>query len=507
MEKINTNIKIPKFLWLLGFVEMWERFSYYGMRALLVLYLISALKMSDTDAYSIYGIFGTFAYIGCVAFGYLSDKFIGARNTVKIGAITMLFGHILMAISHVEAYSYFVYMALSLICIGTSAFKGNITNMLGLCYKNSPYNKDAGYTMFYVFINVGSFFASLICGYLGINYGWGWGFGIAALGMFIGLVILQMFEYLLGTAGNMPDQYKANKVSILSSFVFGLIAYAIIFSYMIQYAGIIMQERFEITSTLKINVLEAIFPFIIFWYGFDAFKDKEYRKNLFLMFVFTFCTGMFYIMEMQIGGMLKVFVDRCVDLNVYIPILGIKIESSMVESINPGVIMLFGSAIGMSKVKENQNSIYRFLLGLASIPMCFLVLYMGCKMHNAGMVAFSFLFWAFTIMSIGEVFVGPFAQSQISKLSNPNKRGISFGFFMFFLGLSNVIGARIAKTLSIDPETLTDPIATLLVYEKGFIDIIIWNAWFIGIFVVCIPMLKNLYKKVTFQKADKIVAD
>lgn len=507
MEK---NIKIPKFLWLLGFVEMWERFSYYGMRALLVLYLISALKMSDSDAYNIYALFGTFAYIGCVVFGYLSDKYMGARNTVKIGAITMLFGHILMAVSHNEEYAHYVYMALSLICIGVSAFKGNVTNMLGLCYKGTPYNKDSGFTIFYVFINVGSFFAALICGWLGINWGWSWGFGVAAVGMFISVLTLQSFEFLLGSAGDMPQEHEKNKITILMSFIAGLLIYTVLFSFMMQHAGEIMKQRFEITDTFKLNILEALFPIIIVWYMLDSLKDKEYHKNLLLFVVFTFCTGMFYIMEMQLGGMLKVFVDRCVDMNVQIPILGIKIESSMVESINPGVVMLFGTGIGMSKMKENQNSLYRFLLGLASIPMCFFVLYMGCTLHSDGLVAFAFVFWAFTIMSIGEVLVGPFAQSQMSKLVNPKKRGFAFGFYMFFLGLSNLVGGRIANSLSIDESMLGDKIATLAVYEKGFIDIIIWNAWFIGAFALALPMLKNLYKKVTFNQhaaTNKIVTD
>ncbi len=498
--KMNNSVKLgdetkvvsrtPKFLLMLAFVEMWERFSYYGMRVLLTLYLINFMKMQDSIAYSTYAVFGTFSYVGCVLFGYLSDKFLGARNTVTIGALIMLIGHALMAVSHLDGYANTVFLALSLICIGTSAFKGNITNILGLCYNQNPgYNKDAGYTMFYVAVNVGSFFAALICGHLGQSpdYGWGWGFGLAAVGMLIGLIFLKSFEYILGNAGEMPEEYRPRKMQILISFFFGILGLSYVFSYVLVYADAVKQS----------GILDILLISIIIGYMIQFFKDVEYRKNSLLMFIIAFFTGAFYVLEMQLGGLLKVFIDRNVNLTFNLfNWREWSLMSSQIESINPATVMIFGFILSLSKMKDNENSFYRFLFGLLCIPLCFLILYMGCVAHVDGLVPFAYVLWAFIIMSVGETFIGPMGQSQVSKLSNPSRRGMSFAFFMFFLGASNSVGGTVAKYFAVDTTEVANKLFTLNVYKEGFINIIIWNLALCGVFLLLIPFLRSTYRQI-----------
>lgn len=202
-------IRYQKFLKLIFFVEIWERFSYYGMRALLVLFLISNLGFSDAKAYAIYSLFAAIGYTGPVIGGIMADKLMGFRNMILIGGIVIIMGHICM--TFVGWNTFLVYLGLALIAIGTGLFKGNITNLLGSCYKDNDPNRERGFTLFYVGINLSSFFASILCAIVASNYGWDYGFGLAGIGMFIGLVVFTKFQHILGSSGTSPKPNLINK--------------------------------------------------------------------------------------------------------------------------------------------------------------------------------------------------------------------------------------------------------------------------------------------------------
>ena len=196
------SVKSSKFFVLLFFTEMWERFSYYGMRALLVLYLTSVLGFEDQKAYSIYALFAALGYAGPVIGGIIADKLLGFRNVMKIGATIMTLGHAGMSLMGPDKI-FMLYLSLALIAVGTGFFKGNITNLLGMCYHHDDPQREKAFSLFYVSVNLGSFLAALSCGFIAKEYGWDYGFGLAGIGMFIGLVTFIKFEYLLGDIGIM----------------------------------------------------------------------------------------------------------------------------------------------------------------------------------------------------------------------------------------------------------------------------------------------------------------
>jgi len=486
---------IPKFLWLIGFVEIWERFSYYGMRCLLVLYLTSFLSLADSTAYSIYALFGTFAYVGAVMFGYISDKFLGARNSVIIGSLVMLVGHLFMALSHKFDPS-MVYLAISLICIGTSIFKGNMSSMLGLCYNGTPYNRDTGYTVFYVCVNIGSFFSTIICGYLGQNWGWEYGFGIAGLGLLLGTMALVTFQGMLGEAGKMPEKYRTDATKTITLFLIGVAIYCVLFSWVVSNSDYVMSP-----IIYGLNSIETMFILVLGAYFYQIYQDTEHRKSSVILVYIMFFVSFFFLLELQLGGLLKLFTNRNVDLDVYV--LGYKLEASMLEAINPGTIMIFGALAGNSKMKDNENSLYRFLFGLSCIPACFAILLLGCYANIGGLVAFSYVFFGYLVMAIGEIFVGPFYLSQTSKLANPNRRGLTFGFSSFFIGFANLLGGKIAKKyFSVNTELVDDKVVTLGIYQEGFMKVVVANLIVIAIFILFLPMLKKAYKEVTQKKSE-----
>ena len=176
------NKKNPSSLITLFFTEMWERFSYYGMRALLVLYLVNSLNYSDADALHIYAIYTGLVYLTPIIGGYLADKYLGTQKTIFIGGITMMLGHFLMAFPNL------LFLAMGLLIIGNGYFKPNISTLLGRLYKDNDVRRDSGFSIFYIGINLGAFLAPLIVGYVGETINWHYGFAIAGLGMLAGLI-------------------------------------------------------------------------------------------------------------------------------------------------------------------------------------------------------------------------------------------------------------------------------------------------------------------------------
>ena len=205
----QTILGHPKGLFVLFFAEMWERFSYYGMRALLIFYLTKHWLFSDGQANLIYGAYTSLAYITPVLGGYLADRYLGQRKAVLFGAVLLTIGHMLMAVEgdggQGSAAINVFWAALAFIIVGSGFLKANISVIVGQLYPRTDVRRDSAYTIFYMGINVGAFIGTLIAGYLGETYGWSYGFGAAGFGMLLGLVVFVWGKPLLMGRGESPD--------------------------------------------------------------------------------------------------------------------------------------------------------------------------------------------------------------------------------------------------------------------------------------------------------------
>ncbi|MFT5780355.1 MAG: POT family proton-dependent oligopeptide transporter, partial [Crocinitomicaceae bacterium] len=208
----------PSGLFVLFFTEMWERFSYYGMRALLVLFLISAFGLGGWEwpreqAMALYGTYTALVYITPIIGGYIADKIIGYRAAVVIGALVMTLGHGFMAI---EGGNIFLYIGIGLLIIGNGFFKPNMTSIISHMYKDVPEKKDGAYTIFYMGVNAGAFLGILLCGYIGEKVGWSYGFGLAGIFMFLGMLQFYFSQKIFGNIGKKPEKIeKTDKESQL----------------------------------------------------------------------------------------------------------------------------------------------------------------------------------------------------------------------------------------------------------------------------------------------------
>ena len=481
-ETQSTN---PKFLWVLFFVEMWERFSYYGMRAILVLFLTSKLGFADGKAYATYSVSAALAFAVPVLGGILADRLMGFRNMVFLGGIVITIGHISMTLIPLEPN--LTYFGLALIAVGTGCFKGNVTNLLGACYKDNYSGREKGFTVFHVSVNLGSFLAGISCGVVAHKFGWHYAFGLAGFGMIIGLLTFLKYEYIFKDCGSSPRPDLMKKNLFL-----GLKITQILFAACLVLAigvMVILQNSTSFDNLLKyLGVLIGlIFTGVIYY------ADSDSRKNLIVLIILIIFLMFFLALEMQLGSLINLFASR----NVVQSVFGITIPAALSQSINPFSILVFGFLVSNFITFNKKFALAKFAFGLLTMAICFGILYIGCTEANEhGRVDYIYLFSAISFMGLGEIMTIPFIYSQLTLLAPPKLKGFMMGILMLSLAFSNLAGLVISKFMSIPSlKGEVDSLQSLPIYQEGFLEITKFNMILFLIFLLFIPIINKLLKK------------
>lgn len=481
-----TNSRFPQFLKILFFVEMWERFSYYGMRALLVLFLTSHLGFEDTKAYATYSLFAAIGYAGPVLGGYLADKLMGFRNMVLLGGIVMIIGHALMTL--VEFQPTILYLGLALIAVGTGMFKGNVTNLLGSCYSAGDPERSRGFTLFYVGVNLGSFSAAVSCGYIAHLYGWHYGFGLAGIGMFIGLISFIKFQHLIGTNGLSPrPDLMSKRIVGLNIFTIVLISYCLL----ALLVSLVLKN-----SELFGNVLAIVGGFILCVFIYIIFTlEHIQRKNLIALSILLIFFMFFFALEMQLGSLINLFTKR----NVTDEIFGITMPATISQAINPLSIIIIGSMLSFFIKFDKKYTIAIFAFGLFTMALCFFVFYLGClNASEEGKVSFIYLLVGISLMGVGELCVGPLINEQATLLAPKHLQGFIMGIVLLAVAFSNLAGIIISKFMAVPSiNGNIDILKSLAIYQEGFLNIGLFNIALVGIFLLFYIFL---YKIVVTQQ-------
>ncbi len=474
--------KSKNFFLLLFFTELWERFSYYGMRALLVLYLTSTLGFADKSAYAIYALYAALCYTGPVIGGIIADKLLGFRNIVKIGAILITLGHTGMVFISKDQL-WILYFSLALVAVGSGFFKGNLMNLLGLCYDDGDPKRDKAFSLFYVSVNLGSFIASIACGFAAKQYGWHYGFALAGVGMFIGLITFLKFEHMLGDVGKMNIiQQKINKTYKTGFMV-------LLFAITLSALCALMLSYSEISA----KIVAAIGVTIYLYLGKMLVNmTQEERKNIILLTIMTIFLMLFFSIEMQLGSLFNLFTARNVDTNLF----GYAIPAASLQSLNPMSIMLLGPILAPLFVRFGIGfSIMRIGVGIFSIVLSLLILYIGCKFADNNKVSISYLIVSMVIMGAGELFIAPLIQDLYTRLSPLRIRGFMMGLLMLSLSFSNLAGNIIAMFVSIETgESASINLAeSLVIYQNGFGQFTLCGVGVLIIYAILYPMLNKQY--------------
>lgn len=389
----------PKGLYILFFTEMWERFSYYGMRAILTLYMITevsnnnpGLGWDDAFALSIYGWYTMAVYVMSIPGGIIADRWLGQKKTVLLGGILLIFGHSILAIDATWAFA----AGLTLIVLGVGGLKPNISTMVGGLYREGDPRRDHGFTVFYIGINVGAFLASLVVGGVGEIYGWHYGFGLAGIGMFLGMLVFFYGHKYLKGVGDPPKPRTDTKKQISS----------------------------PLTKIEKDRMVVLFLSFIViiaFWAAFE-----------------------------QAGGLINIYTNSKVDRML----LGWQIPTSWFQSLNPFFIMIFGTLVATFWLKRQRSNkeastLFKMAIGIMIMGTGFLMM-SGASLQttSAGQAGMYWIIAAYLLHTIGELCASPTALSFITKLAPAKYGSLMMGSYFAATGVGNKVAGLLGESAS-----------------------------------------------------------
>ena len=464
MSTTSDFLGHPKGLFVCFATEMWERFSYYGMRALLILYLTKHWEFSDATSYLIYGAYTSLVYIMPVFGGMLADQILGSKKAVTYGAILLVFGHLGMTVENSEQI---FYLSLALIVSGVGFLKPNISTMVGALYEEGDPRRDSGFTIFYMGINIGAFTATLLCGYLGEQVGWAYGFGAAGIGMLFGLMIFLLGQKYLEGLAEPPSKKYLEKVPGMKGITYEYWAYM---------SGILMVVAtwFLVQNSQLVGQLLGGFGvvFIGAWLLYALFRcDPEERDRLIVVGILILFSLIFWALFEQAGSSLNILTDRGVDRVIF----GWEVPASMFQSLNAGFIFtiapLFAMLwIALAKRNMEPSTPIKFSIGIILVGLGFLALVYGMKSSEGLQTGVLWIILIYLLHTLGELCLSPVGLSSVTKLSPQRIVGFMMGMWFFASAAGNYVAGLIAKATASESSGNSSEIFDI-VQKQSFMDV------------------------------------
>ena len=436
----------PRGLSTLFFTEMWERFSYYGMRALLILFTTApiasgGLGFDTATAGAVYGLYTSMVYMMTLPGGWVADRLIGQRRAVFYGGVIIASGHFSMAFPSLATF----YLGLFLIVIGTGLLKGNVSVIVGQLYGPTDTRRDAGFSIFYMGINLGAFVAPLVCGYLGQRVNWHLGFAAAGFGMVIGLIQYQLGAKYLGTAGLEPvpaaSPEAAEALARRTQLVAVLGVAALLVFGVLSYRGVI-----DVTQVADAAgyVLLAITVVFFGWLFFGGDWTPAERKRLYVIGLFFLAAAIFWSLFEQAGSTLNLFGDR----DTRTSILAWSFPSSWFQSMNSLFVWTLAPVfawIWISLGKREPSTPIKFSFGLLGVGAGFAVLVVASQLAAGGVqVSPLWLTVVYLLHTVGELCLSPVGLSAMTKLAPARICGLMMGVWFLATSVGNFIAGRLA---------------------------------------------------------------
>nr|WP_294782427.1 peptide MFS transporter [uncultured Flavobacterium sp.] len=487
LEEIqNFKGKYPKQLWYLFFVEMWERFCFYGMRGVLTIFMVDQLFLPEDHANLQYGAIQAFVYAFTFIGGIFADKILGFKKSLLFGAIVMILGNLLIAIAPHDLFYYGIAFSI----IGTGFFKPNVSSMVGELYKEDDGRRDAGYGMFYAGINVGGLFGGALCVYLGKYYSWQLCFLSAALVMFLGLITFMLTKKYLGPIGDSPllslDSGK-RKVREISVYVLSLLSIPLIY---------IMVKNTDYTDYFMYTI--GVIAVLYFSYELYKLGNIKLQKKLFAAFLFVFFYLLFNAIYEQSGGSLSLFAKDNLDnkllfFNIDPNIINNSSNTFFVVVLSPLIGLLW---IWMGKRKIEPNTLIKFGIGFLFLAASFYIFYLTRFFANAqGIASLNVFTFAYLVTTIGELCLGPIGMSIITKLSPKRLFGMMMGLWFLASAFGQLAAGKLGAEIS-RSNTGDTLMSKLQSYTEGYYELAIYSL-IPGVILIAIsPLIKKLMQEV-----------
>lgn len=456
----KTFLGHPRGLSTLFFTEMWERFSYYGMRALLTLFMTAAtigenpgLGFDVATAGAIYGMYTALVYILALPGGWVADNLWGQRKAIWVGGWIIALGHFTMAVPGTPTF----FLGLAFIICGTGLLKPNVSTVVGDLYPEGGAKRDAAFSVFYMGINLGAFAGPIITGRLGENIAWHWGFGAAGVGMVLGLIQYRMGQQYLGDIGKLETTKSPEELAALSrrffGGFFGVVAAVAIFANLVN-SGVIDMTVTEIATRLGQGVLILVFAYFIYVWTLGGHTAEE-NKSIAVIFWLFMMIAVFWSGFEQAGTSLNLFGRDLVDRSLpeWVPFVGSEFPASWFQSVNAGFIILLAPAFGslwvwLDSRQRNPSIPLKAGIGLLGLSLGFFVIaWAAAQGTPENPVSPAWLVVMYFFHTVGELCISPIGLSAITKLSPRARVGQMMGIWFVGAAMGNLFAGLVAGQL------------------------------------------------------------
>jgi POT family proton-dependent oligopeptide transporter len=493
----------PRGLFVCFATELWERFSFYGMKFLLLLYLTKYHLFDDSNGLEVLGGYAALVYAMPVLGGLLADRYLGMRKAVIFGGILLALGHLGMALEGEQARIVngqivrdetalqAFYFSLALIVIGVGFLKPNISTIVGRLYSVGDPRRDAGFTIFYMGINIGAFAATLLCGYLGETYGWHYGFGLAGIGMVVGLItFLRGQKHLHGLAEPHDSALLQRKSTLGLS-----VERTIYLSALLAVFAVWQMLQFHGAVGLTLNTLSVAVLLGLGWFITVKCNPVE-RSRMLVLLILTMSTVVFWALFEQAAASMTLYADRVMDRNI----LGWELTASQFGSLNAFFIFLFAPAFAwlwmfLGRRGLEPSTPIKFALGIAQAGLGFGALVIGAATPNeAGLVAGYWMVLAYLLHTTGELCLSPVGLSAVTKLAVPSVVGVMMGSWFLATAYSEFVAVQLAKLAHIETVNgaVTDIAAALASYTELFNSLLYAGLGVAALLLLLSPVLKKM---------------
>jgi len=476
-EAVSLNaFKQPKAFYLIFSIELWERFGFYGLQAIMAVYLVKQLGLSESDSITLFSSFSALVY-GLVAIGgWLGDKVLGTKRVIVLGVLVLALGYALVAFSGHNVS--IVYIGMATIAVGSGLFKANPSSLLSTCYDKDDPRLDGAFTMFYMSINIGSLFSMMLTPWLAAKYGYSVAFSLCVIGLIITLFNFLFCKRMVKDYGSKPDFAPLQVGKLLMTLV-GVVVLIALANWMLHH---------QVIARL---VLAVIALGIVLVFAKEAFAlQGAARRKMIVAFLLMVEAILFFVLYMQMPTSLNFFAIR----NVEHTILGITFAPEQFQALNPFWIMLASPLLAAlyNKMGDKLPMPHKFAFGMVLCSAAFLVLPVGAKFaSDAGIVSVNWLILSYALQSIGELMISGLGLAMVAQLVPQRLMGFIMGSWFLTTAGAAVIAGKVANLMAV-PENVNDPLVSLATYSRVFQEIGIVTAVIALLMLITAPLLNRM---------------
>lgn len=483
-ENVSLNVfKQPRAFYLIFSIELWERFGYYGLQVILTVYLVKMLGMTEEQSVTLFATFTALMYGMMSIGGWLGDKVLGTKRVIMLGAIVLALGYLAVASSGHNTG--LLYIGLATVAIGNGLFKANPSSLLSTCYEKNDPRIDGAFTMYYMAINIGSFFSTLATPWLAAKYGWSTAFSLSVVGMLITIVNFLFCRKWVLHHGSKPD-FEPLQFGKLLATVIGVAALITAATWLLHYQGI----------ARLILALVALGVIVIFARETFALKGTARRKMI-VAFILMLQAVVFFVLYNQMPTSLNFFAIR----NVEHSILGMAIEPEQFQGLNPFWIVIGSPILAAlyNKLGDKLPMPHKFAIGMVLCSLSFLVLPLGITFANAlGIVSSSWLVLSYAMQSIGELMISGLGLAMVAQLVPQRLMGFIMGSWFLTSASAAIIAGKVAALMAV-PNNVTDPLESLDIYGHVFLQIGIVTGVIAILMIFTAPKLNRMMQELPIR--------